>query len=410
MRFLVEQYIASKLDRPGFRGMIQSECSPVEVASKAAADVDRLCRYHLGFAPEIQVYGRKQDTFTAIPTHLYYIMCELLKNSCRATVEHARSKGQLSDDSNASTLSHGLPHGLLLPSVKVIIARGREDMTIKIEDRGGGIKRSDLELVWSYMFSTAPKPNPELFGSVPLDHMTGYSRRQLSTELELTPNKNSTFAFAGWGIGLPLARLYARYFGGSLKLRPLEGYGTDTYVHLHRLRTNSRELIPEALGDTFERMGADGRMCTGQIAAIASCQSTLLPLLPLLSFHACMHSEQLVRYADNAASSLQQRPNYRVSWRQGSSVKSIEDDSVARRLLKECCAASPNDNESHYDTDTDSDCDEISSAAQSSSINNDWSSSALAIDIASSSSSTVGYNRNSTMVIKSSTYTTTDSV
>jgi hypothetical protein len=58
-----------------------------------------------------------------------------------------------------------------------------------------------------------------------------------------------------------------------------------------------------------------------------------------------------------------------VSWRQGSSVKSIEDDSVARRLLKECCAASPNDNESHYDTDTDSDCDEISSAAQSSSIN-----------------------------------------
>jgi hypothetical protein len=51
----VEQYIASKLDRPGFRGMIQSECSPVEVASKAAADVDRLCRYHLGFAPEIQV-------------------------------------------------------------------------------------------------------------------------------------------------------------------------------------------------------------------------------------------------------------------------------------------------------------------------------------------------------------------
>jgi hypothetical protein len=78
------------------------------------------------------VYGRKQDTFTAIPTHLYYIMCELLKNSCRATVEHARSKGQLSDDSTASTLSHGLPHGLLLPSVKVIIARGREDMTIKV--------------------------------------------------------------------------------------------------------------------------------------------------------------------------------------------------------------------------------------------------------------------------------------
>lgn len=42
------------------------------------------------------------------------------------------------------------------------------------------------------------------------------------------------FAFAGYGMGLPLGRLYARYFGGSLKLRPMEGYGTDAYIHLHR--------------------------------------------------------------------------------------------------------------------------------------------------------------------------------
>lgn len=48
------------------------------------------------------------------------------------------------------------------------------------------------------------------------------------------PNSGTTFAFAGFGMGLPLSRLYARYFGGSLKLRPMEGYGTDAYIHLHR--------------------------------------------------------------------------------------------------------------------------------------------------------------------------------
>ena len=48
------------------------------------------------------------------------------------------------------------------------------------------------------------------------------------------PEGGTTFAFAGYGMGLPLSRLYARYFGGSLKLRPMEGYGTDAYIHLHR--------------------------------------------------------------------------------------------------------------------------------------------------------------------------------
>jgi hypothetical protein len=31
----------------------------------------------------------------------------------------------------------------------------------------------------------------------------------------------------GKGLGLPIARLYAKYFGGSLYLTPVEGYGTD---------------------------------------------------------------------------------------------------------------------------------------------------------------------------------------
>ena len=63
------------------------------------------------------MYGRAQDTFTAVPAHLYYILCELLKNSCRATVEHAKRQGVEMD---------------ALPPVKIIIARGREDMAIKV--------------------------------------------------------------------------------------------------------------------------------------------------------------------------------------------------------------------------------------------------------------------------------------
>ncbi|CAN0106434.1 unnamed protein product [Ectocarpus sp. 6 AP-2014] len=246
LRFLVDTYISSKKNKPGFSGVIESECSPVLVAWRAAADVDRLCRLHMGASPAIEVFGRAKDTFTAVPSHLYYILREVLKNSCRATVEHSRRTRP----------------GEKLPPVKIIVARGNEDMTIKIVDEGGGIRRSDLQRVWSYMYSTAPKPTASQLTGVPLDHMSGMRLKEEEAALirATEPEPGETFAFAGYGMGLPLSRLYARYFGGSLKLRPMEGYGTDAYIHLHRLRTNSEELLPNSLEETLRVMADDGRV------------------------------------------------------------------------------------------------------------------------------------------------------
>jgi pyruvate dehydrogenase kinase 2/3/4 len=48
---------------------------------------------------------------------------------------------------------------------------------------------------------------------------------------------------AGFGYGLPLSRLYARYFGGDLSIMSMDGWGTDAYMHLNKLG-DSQEFLP----------------------------------------------------------------------------------------------------------------------------------------------------------------------
>ncbi len=74
------------------------------------------------------------------------------------------------------------------PPVKVIVAEGTEDITIKISDEGGGIARSALPLIWTFMYTTAA---PE---SVDQDFQ--------GTDFKAP--------MAGFGYGLPIARLYAQ--------------------------------------------------------------------------------------------------------------------------------------------------------------------------------------------------------
>ncbi|XP_051841046.1 pyruvate dehydrogenase kinase, isozyme 3 isoform X2 [Antechinus flavipes] len=49
---------------------------------------------------------------------------------------------------------------------------------------------------------------------------------------------------AGFGYGLPISRLYARYFQGDLKLYSMEGVGTDAVIYLKALSSESFERLP----------------------------------------------------------------------------------------------------------------------------------------------------------------------
>ena len=99
-------------------------------------------------------------------------------------------------------------------------------VVIKVSDEGGGIRRSNMPRIWSYLYTTA---DPSI-----LDSMLGSSEaRDFDTSSPL----------AGLGYGLPISRNYARYFGGDLSIMSMEGYGTDSFIYLPRLGDRETAVV-----------------------------------------------------------------------------------------------------------------------------------------------------------------------
>lgn len=176
-----------------------------------------------------------------VPSHLHHMLFELIKNSLRAVTDRFEE-------------ADGEP-----PPVRLVVAEGDEDVTLKVSDEGGGIPRSGLPRIWTYLYSTARSP--------------------LSDMAADGDGGDGPAVLAGYGYGLPISRLYARYFGGDLQVggrgegvaawsearrapscsgrarppcahhpapRPqiisMENYGTDAYLHLNRLGNVSEPL------------------------------------------------------------------------------------------------------------------------------------------------------------------------
>ncbi|KAK9829227.1 hypothetical protein WJX72_004611 [[Myrmecia] bisecta] len=206
IRILIGQHIALHEEQKADHiGMICTKCSPVQVARDAIYDARSICMREYASAPEVTIYGDPNFTFAYVPSHLHHMVFELVKNSLRAVNDRY-------DDLDAEP-----------PPVRLVVAEGDEDVTIKVSDEGGGIPRSGLPRIWTYLYSTAQSPLPQMD-----THGDG---------------SDGPAILAGYGYGLPISRLYARYFGGDLQIISMEGYGTDAYLHLNRLG-NVQEPLP----------------------------------------------------------------------------------------------------------------------------------------------------------------------
>ncbi|GAV80103.1 HATPase_c domain-containing protein, partial [Cephalotus follicularis] len=162
---------------------IHTKMSPVEVARNASEDARAMCLREYGSSPDVNIYGDPTFTFPYVPAHLQLMVFELLKNSLRAVQERYMDSDKVA------------------PPVRIIVADGIEDVTIKVSDEGGGIPRSGLPNIFTYLYSTAQNPLDE--------------HSDLGTSEAVT--------MAGYGYGIPISHLYAWYFGGDLQIISMEG-------------------------------------------------------------------------------------------------------------------------------------------------------------------------------------------
>lgn len=247
---LTETYHSSKSGTPSedeFVGEIFLKCNAREIVDKCARTVTRLATEAYGSdvqVPEFVLQGHLDTTFPYIPSHIEYIIGELLRNSVQSVVERQRDRSEAP------------------PPIEVLICEATEHVIIRVSDQGGGVDRDTLPYLWSFAKGPRRKMRLENLGQVPRlagtmqelqlpsnsIHQGGKKTEQYGSSLSPLAARSPTLKL---GIGLPMSKIYADYWAGSLELHSLEGYGCDAFLQISRLGNKNEKLSTRASMDAI---------------------------------------------------------------------------------------------------------------------------------------------------------------
>ncbi|KAI9501396.1 branched-chain alpha-ketoacid dehydrogenase [Coemansia spiralis] len=198
LRLLTSQHIALH------NGYTNGACHSVidrivlgDTVRACAQGVQTMCEMSYDSAPDFEVDG-DAAAFHYIEPHLEYMVVELLKNAFRSSLQ-AGQDGEI-------------------PRVLITVSKGNGKVAIRIRDHGGGIPRRIHDKIFDYAFTT-------------VEHQDSADPAASETRAAEPP-------FAGLGFGLPMTKLYAEYFGGSLHIVSLEGYGCDAFLELPSIKVD----------------------------------------------------------------------------------------------------------------------------------------------------------------------------
>ena len=223
-----------------FVGEIFLKCNAREIVEKCGKRASELISSAYGEKvkiPKIVLQGHLETSFPYMPSHLEYIIGELLRNSIQASVERWSAK----DDP---------------PPIEVLICEAAQNVIIRVSDQGGGVDREILPYLWSFAKGPRRSTRLENLGQVPRLAATMQELRLPPSDPDTVGNSEASLASLSGrppqlrlGLGLPISRIYAEYWAGSLELHSLEGYGCDAFLQISRLGNKNEVLSTRAAMD-----------------------------------------------------------------------------------------------------------------------------------------------------------------
>ncbi|KAJ3369456.1 hypothetical protein HDU91_007200 [Kappamyces sp. JEL0680] len=236
---IAEHYLALQNPRAGWIGVVNTKSSPIQILESICKYVQTLCELNYGSYPDYQITGYTKTTFAYINVHMEVsgrlgadaryppashssiFLWNSSKTPCGPPVGCLATNAVVEESERLGRYDH--------PPIEICIGNPRDDVVIRFRDQGGGIKLADQPRVWEYSFTTYCAAAADARVEKDDDFMSSRMSMQQSTGGPI----------AGLGFGLPMSRVYAKYFGGDLEFRSVSGHGTDVFLSFPSLTSDS---------------------------------------------------------------------------------------------------------------------------------------------------------------------------
>jgi signal transduction histidine kinase len=163
----------------GTTPVVDAQADVIALVEEAAVSIHDMCVGEFGVSPNVEIETNCNELlFCGIPDQIRYIIAELLKNASVASVQ----SGNLHDPVKVQILTHAATP----ITASTCTASTADTFSVTIVDSAGGVPPTALQNMWRLGWS----------------------------------GHNTQRRIAGFGVGLPLAGIYAGLFGGCVTATP----------------------------------------------------------------------------------------------------------------------------------------------------------------------------------------------